>query len=533
MFGAIVRKELAYHLASFRFWVGALLTVALAASSTLIAARDYSQRLASFRERAADERRELGEVTVYSSLQPLVMRPPEPLSVLAQGFESRLGTDVKVHLFAIPVAASGEQRGNELLTSTPAVDLTTVVAVVLGLLALLLTCEAVAGERESGMLRMLFAHNVRRGTVLAGKLAGGLAALAMLLAAGLAASLGLLRAEVGAAPTPDQWLRIAGLLGGYLAYLSLMLTLGLIISLYVRSASTALWVSVFVWFAAVVVLPGVAWTVAGSAVAVEPAKREAERRIATLTAGHELRLARELRRDPLRATVSGHTAVYFASGEHRSVRYRYGSAAYYDALAAYHRVEVRAGLRHAGEVYELQRRYLERLRTGERLGAALALPSPAFLLNRYAEALAGTSLEEHDRFLEASRGYRLRLLAYLERQGAFRSWRWFTDDPPGGLHPWPRYLGLRPEEVGPDRAYLLFSRLNEPEAAARVRRHREAVERDPSRRLPLAGLPAFSYRGPDFAGALRQGAGAAGVLLLLNAVAAAAAWARFRRYDLG
>ena len=215
------------------------------------------------------------------------------------------------------------------------------------------------------------------------------------------------------------------------------------------------------------------------------------------------------------------------------MRYRYGSAAYYDALAAYHRFEVRAGLRHAEEVYALERRYLERLRAGERLGAALALPSPAFLLDRFAEAFAGTSLDEHDRFLEASRRHRLRLLAYLERQGAFRSWRWFTDDPPGGLHPWPLYFGLRPEEVGPDRAYLLFSRLIEPEIAARVRRHRKAVERDPSRRLPLAGMPAFSYRGADFPGALRQGAGEAGVLLLLNAVAAAVARARFRRYDLG
>lgn len=533
MFKAIVRKELRHHLASSRFWVGALLTLALAAASTLIAARDYNLRLDGYRERIADEREEIRAVTVYSYLQPLAVRPPEPLGALAQGFDSRLGTEVEVHLFAIPVAAAGGQRGNEFLASVPAVDLTTVVIVVLGLLAMLLTCDAVIGERENGMLRAVFANAVPRGTVLAGKLAGGLAAMAALLAAALLASLALLRAEVGVALTPDQWLRIAGLLSAYLVYLSLMLLVGLVISLHVRSTPAALWVSVFVWFVLIVALPLMAWTVAGSAVAVEPVKRETERRIAELTAEHERRMTRERLRNPLRAGVSGHTAVSFASGEHGSVRYRFGSARYYDALAEHYRFATAAGIRHAEEVFGLRQRYLEKLRDGERLGMALALPSPAFLLDRLAEAFAGTSIDEHDRFLDASRRYRLELSAYLKRQGALGSWRWFTDDPPGQLHPWPHYLGLEPEEVEPDQAFVLFSRLSEPLIEARVRRHRETVDRDPSRRLLLDGMPRFSYRGPDFPDTLRQGAAEAGVLLLLNAVAAAAAWARFRRYDLG
>src|SRR5436305_13992574 len=36
VFFAIVKKELRNHLASFRFWVGALLTIVLAYSSTLV-----------------------------------------------------------------------------------------------------------------------------------------------------------------------------------------------------------------------------------------------------------------------------------------------------------------------------------------------------------------------------------------------------------------------------------------------------------------------------------------------------------------
>jgi ABC-type transport system involved in multi-copper enzyme maturation permease subunit len=533
LFAAIAGKELRNHLASFRFWVGALLTIVLAYSSTLIAARDYNLRLSRYRDRVASHQQELAAVSVYSYLQPVLVRPPEPLSVLDQGLDSRLGTEVAIHGFAIPVEATSAYGGNELLVSLPAVDLTTVVSVVLGLLALLLTHDAIAGEREDGMLRAVFANGVTRPTVLAGKLAGGLLALLLPLAAGLLVSLALFRFEVRAALTADQGLRVAGLVGGYVAYLSLMVLLGLLISLYFRSSSRALGISVLVWFVLTIVLPGVARTVASDLVDTEAARRSSEREIGELTAEQNRQLGEEFRRDPLRATFSGHTAIYVANGENRAQRYRNGSAAYYDSLASYYRFESAVGARNAATVFAIQQRYEARLHAGERLAAALALVSPASLLELFSEAFAGTSIAEHDRFLAASRAYRLTLLAYMERRDAFRSWRWFTDDKPAGLQPWPQYLGLSPEEVPPERVAELFSRLSEPAVAARVRQDREESQRDPARHLRLEGMPRFAYRSLGFLTSLRQGEAAAVALLLFNALAAAAAWRRFRLYELG
>jgi hypothetical protein len=489
--------------------------------------------LSGYRDRVAGAQRALGTVSVYSYLQPLAIRPPEPLSVFDQGFDSRLGTGVAIHLFAIPDEATGRQRGNEFLGALPAVDLTTVVSVVLGLLALLLTCDAVNGEREDGTLRAVLAHGVSRRTVLAGKLAGNLLAICLPLGASLLVSLSIYQLQVGTPLTPDQWLRVAGLAVSYLLYLVLALLLGLLISTSVRGSSRALSLSVLLWFLFTIVIPEAAWAVAGDLVSTEGVKRSTERSVADLTADYERRLARERRRVYLRVAVSGHTALSFASGEHHAVRYRQGSAPYYDALADYHRFEAATGSRYAAQAFALRQRYEERLRQGERLGAALAAVSPAFLLGRLSESFAGTSIAEHDRFLAACRRYRSDLLAYLERQGAWRSWRWFTDDPPGELHPWPLYLGLSPEEVRPDEVSRLFSRLSEPAVEARIRRDREAIESDPSRRLSLEGMPRFSYHGTSFPGAARRGAACAGALLALAALAAAAVWARFQRYGLG
>lgn len=531
MMNAVARKELLNHLASFRFWAGALLALVLAVSSTRVAAEDYNLRLRGYHERLASGERALRSVSVYSYLHPLAVRPPEPLSVLDPGFEGRLGTDVVIHLFAIPSEALGERRGNELAAAAPPVGLTAVVSVVLGLLALLLTCDTLTSEVEDGNLRAVFANGVSRGAVLAGKLLGNLATILLPLAASLLASLVTFRLSVGAPLTSEQWLRVAGMTGAYGIYLCLMLLLGLLVSAWARGSAQALGISVLVWFALTILVPAMAFAVADDLVPSEQVERSVQRQLAELTAGFESGLAERRRDTPLLATVGGHTAMAFTSGEHHAVRYRHGSARYYDALAGYSRFETSSGLRYAGEAFALRRRYEDRLREGEGLGTALAALSPAFLLDRLSESFAGTSVAEHDRFLAACRRYRRDLLAWLERQGALGSWRWFSDDPPDRLLPWPHYLGLSPEEVDPAQVSRLFNQLNEPEVQARVRRDQEERERDPSRRLSLEGMPRFSYRSSGFAGALEHGALEASALLLLNAAAAAAVWLRFRRQE--
>ncbi|HEV2847227.1 MAG TPA: hypothetical protein VG477_20400, partial [Thermoanaerobaculia bacterium] len=117
-------------------------------------------------------------------------------------------------------------------------------------------------------------------------------------------------------------------------------------------------------------------------------------------------------------------------------------------------------------------------------------------------------------------------------RGAFRSWRWFTDDPPGRLHPWPRFLGLSPEGVDAARVHALFNRLSSAEIQSRLRLQRHAADRDPSRRLALAALPRFAYHGPGFLECLRRAAPEGLFLLLLAGLTAAAAWRQFERYPV-
>ncbi|HSF43391.1 MAG TPA: ABC transporter permease subunit [Thermoanaerobaculia bacterium] len=529
MLRAIIRKECQYHLAGFRFRVGAFLAILLAASSALIAARDYNLRLHTWRERTAENALALSRASVYSYLQPAVVRPPEPLSILDQGFDAHLGTEVMVHVYAVPAVAVGGHRGNELLVSVPAMDLTTIVTVVLGLLALLLAVDSVTCERENGMLRAVLAQGVRRPTLLAGKVLGGILTLALPLGGALLVSLAILGFETAAELTASHWLRIAALAMAYVAYLCLMFLLGLAVSLWKPRPSTALAASVIVWLTFILLLPGAVRATVEDLGGAREDRLAARVRREQMATRHAQRLAAELRSEPLRATFTGHTAVNFSGRAHGAVRYRHGSAAYYDALSDYFRFEVAEGIRHADEVFAVQQQIQARQRRSERLAAGVASLSPAALLDGLSESLAGTSLAEHEQFLAACRRYRLELIRYLDGKNAFTSWRWFTDDRPERLTPWPRFLGLAPEDVNETNAESLFSRFDDPQVAARIRRDLEARDLDPSQRLRLDDLPRFQYPGPRLLASLGDGAFEAFALLALNAAAWSAALSLFRR----
>ena len=62
----------------------------------------------------------------------------------------------------------------DLMQSLVRLDFTTVVAILLSFLAIVLGYDAICGERERGTLQLLLANSVPRSTVVLGKLIGGL-----------------------------------------------------------------------------------------------------------------------------------------------------------------------------------------------------------------------------------------------------------------------------------------------------------------------------------------------------------------------
>ena len=488
MLRAVVKKEMLGHLVSFRFLISTLIMVVLAALAAFVGTQDYSLRARSYEAQLEQQRQELAKVHVYSRLKPVVTRAPEPLSVFDRGFDARLGIAVELDVFEVPARATGRHRGDELIASARDLDLTTMIRLVLGLLALLMTFDAVSGERERGTLRLIFANGVSRSVLLAGKFVGAFVTLLIPLAASLALSVWILLAMGDVVLGVERWLRLAGLAGAYVVYLGAMLLLGLLLSVLTRTSSASLVYALLSWLLIVFLIPQTAVAVASAAAHADEGRRSAVSAVGELETARD-RLLGEMEERQVEAVTEVYQRAPVVVAEGRGARYRYGTAAYYDARSRFHRAEVEVGMDYADRIFEVRRLDRQAQQRFENLVRILSFPSPAFLLERLSESLTGTSVDDHEAFLESCRAYRTEFLDYLRNHRAFASWRWFTDDDPATLAPWTSVAGFPPEAAPATASEQMIERFQGAEVQRRIQRDEKRWAADPKRLLALDDLP--------------------------------------------
>ena len=478
MLTAVIKKELLGHIVSARFLICSVLLVILAILAAMVGTNDYLLRHDQYEEQEEAEQLRLKRATVYSDLRPLMSREPQPLSVFDRGFEDRLGDQVRISIDTIPLGPRKVDRKQSFLTSFRSLDLTTLVRLILGLLAFLLTFNALVGERENGNLKLVLAQGLSRTTFLSGKLFGALAALSIPLIASVLVSLWILvtrgDVELGGALVT----RVLALVVGYLAYLTVLLLLGLLLSAKAPHSSSALAVSLLAWLVIVFLVPQ-----AAVAVAAEVARPACE----------PWQLRGEL--DALEAKAEAErNAVYddlpiLEDSAHMPPRrdpgrlYRFASGEAHEALVEYHSAKNEIDIWLAEERFAVEHRCAGGVRRAERMAHRLAFVSPAYLLERISEAFAGTSVASFDDFFSDARDYREKLIDFLHSREALHTKRWFTDD--GLPWPWTGFLGLYdPSQITTDEELKGFQEAYKAdEVQDRVRAVEKVFNEDPKRRV--------------------------------------------------
>ena len=279
----IALRELAEQITSLRFLVISLLVIGLTPLAVFVGVRDYQNRRAEH-DRLASERQSLAAgpagrhvtgmdmpFTPQNDLAVLrALRPPEPLSVLVRGLDGALPEywDFSSTGFEAGPSASRSERLVDLLGQ---LDCEFLVRVVLGLLAILLAFDAVAGEKELGTLRAALSQPISRPAFLAGKLAGGAVTLWISVLATFL--IGLLSAQLFGVTLlgGDSLAKVVLIATTSAAYLFCMYGLGLFISSLTTSQKTSLVVLLVVWVVAVLALPPLAALVAQAVSPVPPA----------------------------------------------------------------------------------------------------------------------------------------------------------------------------------------------------------------------------------------------------------------------
>ncbi|MFN7941052.1 MAG: ABC transporter permease subunit [Thermoanaerobaculia bacterium] len=262
MFRTLIARELRAIFASPRFVAVFAVTAVLVLLSL---ATGYVQVRAFEREQTALAgltEQEMAEQTRWFSLRPRALRQADALAIVATGIHHDVGRYTVIRPDAPVALRSSVFEDDPILAVFRDLDLVDILQLVITLYALLLTYDAVSGERESGVLRLVAAQPLPRWRYLAAKVIGNLVGLGLPLAVILLCGwLGLL--ALGVPLSGAAGARFALLLAGGGLLFAFFVTFGVMVSSLTRRPTTSFLAALTAWIALVLVIPRLGLLVAG------------------------------------------------------------------------------------------------------------------------------------------------------------------------------------------------------------------------------------------------------------------------------
>jgi ABC-type transport system involved in multi-copper enzyme maturation permease subunit len=249
----VAARETLDNLMSLKFLFGTVLCLVLVAISTVISLNDYQSRMDEYDSAIAEFN---GKPDIF---RPRIHRKPEVLSIFVRGFEKRFGNVVQLY-DSVPVRAGGFMGTSEsaqFSAEFASIDLLFVVKVILSLLAIFLSYDAISGERERGTLKLALSRPVPRSSIILGKLIAGGVCLLIPLVMSFIIGVLILQLVGGVDFTSEDWLRISLIAGvGILCVMSFYM-LGLVVSSRTRQAAISLLILLLIWIIGVFLIPGI------------------------------------------------------------------------------------------------------------------------------------------------------------------------------------------------------------------------------------------------------------------------------------
>jgi len=404
--GIIAKRELLDQVSSpkfvFLFIVSALLIVfsLYTGSASYVGARDELRSTETLSRREIENRQNYNELAQFGVK---VGRPPSPLSSVAAGVSSALGRSARVRPGQQPDIAPPPVADQPVIAVLGELDFSVVTRVFLSLFVLLLTYNAIAGEKESGTLKAVLANPIPRTQLLLGKALGLFAT--FLGAAAIPAVLGLLVMKVGfkIELSAADWVRLVfvGVVCGL--YLLAIFTTGLFVSTATNRSAVAFLVLLMILVGFTEIIPKASPMLARQ---FRPAPAYAELQ------SERDQLQSENQRGMFRAMSGAFALMGTPTNTEEESAAR---QARIDSIVSRARDSLSRDLR------DKQSRVEEAYRNKQDAMTSLALTisrlSPAAAMSHAAEVMAGTDFDLHRRWRDELIGYRGTLEDWFKSKG--------------------------------------------------------------------------------------------------------------------
>ena len=512
----LLSKEIKLHLKTFRFNAALLVTFVLVILSVWVLGNDFVARNNLYLKLSESYGEGGDEIFLPSQIQPVLHKAPTPLSIFAQGKERRLGNMVVFSRWKVPADAVDHLTNNKLTADHVSYDLMTIFSLVLSLFGLLLTYDALSGERETGTLKYVCSYGLSRASIFTIKFAAGFAVIALPFLIGFASALIVLRFIHEIAFTAEQWAAIATMVAAGLLYSAVFVAAGLACSAIARRSSSSLVLALLFWALAVLLIPGAANGIA-KYISPLPPPEEIERLELSLDADVEEQLLDHRRKVTPTAGQGSWLGAWIV--DENVAMFDSFSVEIYTQTIDYIRYQEGLRQQQADTIWDAKRNYLESEKKQADLAGLMSSLSPSGHLHSAFTALSGTSYAEYDRFVDACRQYRQSIL------NDFRSRGYFDENLHDFIIRLPREW-FRTDEQFRER-WREYERIVESGQQFSQARMATGYFDEP---LRADFIPPFAYEGgrPDFHAA----AWPLGMLFVMTAVAFLIGFLLFNRYDV-
>jgi ABC-type transport system involved in multi-copper enzyme maturation permease subunit len=243
MGGTLIAKEMRAHLLSFRFLASFVILFVLVTVTAVVLTGDYVRKLDEYSARQAEIDRYLRDYAHFNRIGGVLepAQPPIPFLALVRG----LTADVNMEAF----------DNDPLPVMFPLVDLTFIVTILMSLVALILTYDAVSGEKEDGTLKLMLANSLPRSKIILAKVAGAVLTLVGPLVVSLAAGMLVVLLHPRVDWTGADWGALGLIVVGAVLYSGVFALIGILVSSVHRSSASSIMTSLFVWTLLVLVVP--------------------------------------------------------------------------------------------------------------------------------------------------------------------------------------------------------------------------------------------------------------------------------------
>jgi ABC-type transport system involved in multi-copper enzyme maturation permease subunit len=259
MFWLIAKKDFLLNLISARFIIGFLLCIVIIPFTVIVSVDNYLGQVQGYKVEKERSEKEFKEIRVWSALRPTVVSEPAVLSIFSNGISNNMGNTSRINLGVYPLFPSGNviMRDNPLLNSFFSTDFSKVMAILISLIALVFSYDAITREREDGTMKLTLTSRTSRITFLIGKLTGLLITLLpiLLFCYILACLIVMVNPEISI--SASDWKGILLLFLTSIIYMLVFILIGLLISSLVSRSSSSIILSLLCWIWFLSLLPNI------------------------------------------------------------------------------------------------------------------------------------------------------------------------------------------------------------------------------------------------------------------------------------